>query len=133
MPPHPALPSRMLRAWRTTTYTVDGIALRIGRRSTRLDALLRALGARQATLITAWNVFGQRMPDGWNRRMQCRLTQRLRRFPIRSADGRLGNWHEAHLLVAANARPLRRLGRVFRQGGLVELRVGQAARLRVLV
>ena len=111
---------------------MDGIALHIGRRSVPLDALLRRLGARQAGLLTAWNPFSRRRPHGCNQRMQRRLAERLHRFATLPADGGLRQWHEEHLLVAADARVLRRMGRVFRQRGLVELRRGQPPRLRIL-
>jgi len=121
----------LLRAYRRTHYTACGVVVRVGRRTP--DALFAQLGARQAVFVTAWNPRSRRMPQGWNDRMQRRLAQRLRRFVVVAADGRLGRWHEAHLLVAADARGMLRLARMFRQRGVVVARQGQRARLVLLV
>lgn len=123
---------RLLRAWRATTYTADGAVVRIGRRSSSMNALLARLGARAGVFVTAWNPFSRAMPAGWNRRMQRCLGERLRRYRSLPADGSLRRWHEAHLLVAADERPILRLARLFRQRGVVLVARHQAARLLVL-
>jgi hypothetical protein len=61
--------------------------------------------------------------------MQRRLAERLRRSIVLLADGSLGGWHEAHLLVAGDARPVLRLARIFRQRGVVCVRRGGVAYL----
>ena len=123
---------RLLLAYRATSYAVDAVIIRIGRRSVPMDALLARMEARTAVFVTAWNPRSRRMPEGWNRRMQCRLAERLRRHVNRPASGSLRRWHEAHLLVAADPRPIVRLARLFRQRGVVVVTRRQAARLVLL-
>ena len=124
------LPPRLARAYRLTRYQAAGSDIRIGRRSP--EALFGRLGARGATLVTAWNPRSRRMPEGWNRRMQQRLRQCLRRFKMLDAEGSLHRWHEAMLLVAGDPRPVVRLAVRFRQRAVVILRRGRKARLRLL-
>jgi hypothetical protein len=124
------IPPRLLRAYRDTIYRAEGVDIRIGHRVP--DALFGRLHARGATLINAWNPLSRRMPDGWNHRMQRRLRERLRRNIVVPAEGALGRWHEAHLLVAGDPRTLVRLARMFRQRGVVVLRRRQCARLVLL-
>jgi hypothetical protein len=95
-------------------------------------ALFVRLGARRATLVTAWNPRSRRMPEGWNRRMQARLRQRLRRCMVIEAKGSLGGWHEAMLLVAGDPRPVVRFAVRFRQRAVVVLYRDASARLRLL-
>ncbi len=61
--------------------------------------------------------------------MQQHLRERLRRHPVLEAQGGLGRWQEAHLLVIADPHPLVRLARLFRQSALVQVSRGQPARL----
>lgn len=129
----PRLPPRMLRAWRRTLYLLAGqITVRIGRRSPAADALLAALGARQGVIVTAWNPFGRRRPEGWNRRAGARLRWAARRIATVPAEGRLGTWVEEGLLLVGDPRPALRLARCFRQGGVVHLRRAAPARLLLL-
>jgi len=116
--------ARLLRAFRQTRYTAAGVVVRIGRRD--------RLRPRVAVFITAWNPRSRRMPEGWNRRMQLRLCERLRRYRTLPADGALHRWHEQHLLVVADPRPVLRLARLFRQYSVVISRRGQPARLVLL-
>ncbi|HVC59454.1 MAG TPA: DUF3293 domain-containing protein [Acetobacteraceae bacterium] len=122
----------MLRAWRATDYVVDTVLLRVGRCSSAMDALLTRAGARTGVFVTAWNPLSRAMPSGWNRRMQRRLGERLRRHVTLPAAGSLRRWHEAHLLVAADPRPVLRLARLFRQRGVVLVARHQAVRLVLL-
>ena len=126
----PAIPPRLLLAYRQTDYRVCGCRLRIGRRVP--GALFARIGARVAVLVTAWHPRSRRMPAAWNRRMQRNLRQRLRRFAVLDAQGRGRGWCEAMLLVGGDPRPVIRLARRFRQNAVVVLRRGQAARLAVL-
>jgi hypothetical protein len=128
-PPDP-LPPRLARAYRLTGYLAAGSDIHIGRRAP--GVLLRRLGVRGATLVTAWNPRSRRMPEGWNRRMQRRLRQCLRRFTTVEAEGSLHGWHEAMLLVAGDPRPVVRVAARFRQRAVVILRRGRKARLRLL-
>jgi hypothetical protein len=123
---------RLLRDYRATNYSVDAVMVRIGRRSASMDALLARMEARTAVFVTAWNPLSRLMPEGWNRRMQHSLVKRLRRYVSRPASGSLRRWHEAHLLVAADPRPIVRLARLFRQRGVVVVSRHQAVRLVLL-
>lgn len=127
-----AVTPRLLRAWRATDYVANAVPVRIGRRSPAMDALLARIGARTGVFVTAWNPLSRAMPAGWNRRMQRRLSERLRRHVMLPASGSLRRWHEAHLLVAADPRPVVRLARLFRQRGAVLVARHQAARLILL-
>jgi hypothetical protein len=125
------MPARLLRAYRRTEYAAAGCIVLVGRRAP--DRLFQALGSRAAVFITAWNPMSRRMPEGWNRRAQCRLRKRLRRLGSVPADGTLGRWHEAHLLVAvADIRPMVCLARIFRQCAVVVVRRAHPAKLVVL-
>jgi hypothetical protein len=123
---------RLLRAWRATDYVAAGAVVRIGRRCPALDPVLVSLRARTAVFVTAWNPRSRAMPAGWNRRMQRRLAEHLRRYASLPASGSLRRWHEAHLLVAADRRPVVRLARLFRQRGVVLVTRRQAAQLVLL-
>lgn len=130
--PEPGIAPDLLRAYRLTRYTAEAATGHIGCRSTTMDALLRRHAARQAVLVTAWNPFSRRMPDGWNRRMQARLREHLRRRPCVAANGSLGRWAEDHLLVVGMAPPVVRLARRFRQNAVVVIVRGRPVRLALL-
>jgi hypothetical protein len=119
----------LLRAYYATSYVVDGVEVRLARRSPGMDALLRSRGVRQAAFITANNPYSRPMPPGWNRRMQAHLVQALRRRPILAAIGSWRNWTEAHLVVFGDPRPVVRLARRFRQNGIVIARQEHPAQL----
>lgn len=123
------IPARTLRAYRRTTYEAGGIAVRIGWRARGMDGLLRAHGCRTGVFITAWNPRSRRMPPGWNRRRQIALAERLRGMTVLVAQGAWRGWHEAHLLVLDHPGRVRRLARLFRQHAVVQVRIGQRARL----
>jgi hypothetical protein len=123
----------MLRAWRETLFTLPGrIVLQIGRRSADADARLAALGSAYGVILTAWNPFGRRQPEGRNRRAAARLANAARRIASVRADGRLGSWAEEGLLLACDPRRAIPLARRFRQGGVVVLRRGAPPRLVLL-
>jgi hypothetical protein len=117
------------RAYRLTRYEAAGIEVLIGRRSVAMDRLLAAHRCRSGVLVTAWNPFSRRMPDGWNRRMQTRLAQVARRWPQAPGEGRWRRWREVHLLLFAASAPALRLARLFRQNAVVIVRIGHPARL----
>ncbi|MGE4044384.1 MAG: DUF3293 domain-containing protein [Acetobacteraceae bacterium] len=123
---------RLLRAYRATTYAVLGIPIRLGSRSRAADALLRRSGAQEGILVTAWNPLSRRMPAGWNHRMQANLRQALHRDRLLPAEGRLGAWHEEHVLVLAPLRAILPVARRFRQAAVVALRPGRPTKLIVL-
>jgi hypothetical protein len=124
------LPPRLLRAYRDTTYRVNGVTVRIGRRCP--DALFGGLNGRTAVLVTAWNPRSRRMPDGWNHRMQQNLRRQLRRFVVLEAEGSLRRWREAMLLVAGDSRPCVRIAARFRQHAVVIVRLGHRAQVRLV-
>lgn len=128
--PSEAISPRLLRAYRLTRYRAGGCDIRIGRQAP--DALFAAIRSRNGTLLTAWNPFSRRMPDGWNERMQRRLRLRLRRCVVLEAKGSLHGWREAMLLVGGPVAPRIALARQFRQSAVVMLRRGRPARLVLL-
>jgi len=115
----------LLAAYRRTDYRSAGAVIRIGCRAPAVDRLLRCHRCREAVLITAWNPFSRRMPPGWNARMQCRLRQAVRRYPILPASGGARGWSEDHLLVLMPAAQAAILARRFRQNAIVIVRRGQ--------
>ncbi len=122
----------LLRAYRQTRYTADGIEIRIGRRNAAMDAWLADHGAQTGVLITAWNPRSRLMPGGWNERMQRQLAEHIRRWVCVKADGRLRRWHEAQILVLAPRRPGERIALRFRQRGIVVVQRHHPVRLIVL-
>jgi hypothetical protein len=126
-----AVSARTLAAYRKTRYEIRGIKVMIGRRSWAMDRLLLSYGVREAVFISAYNPFSRVMPPGWNRRMQSRLAESVRRRPNLPAKGSWRRWSEAHLLVFGDARPSRRLLRRYRQNAVVIVRLGQPARLLI--
>jgi hypothetical protein len=119
----------LLRAYWETVYEVDGIILRIGRRSASADRWLNQHGATQAALITAWNPYSRRLPEGRNRRLQRSLLEVVRRSPTFPAFGRWRRWSEEHVAVVTNCKRATMLCRVFRQHAFVMLQCGKPVRL----
>ncbi|HEY4173762.1 MAG TPA: DUF3293 domain-containing protein [Rhodopila sp.] len=122
----------LLRAYRSTCYRVEGIEVRIGRRSPGMDEVLRSHAVLQAGFVTAYNPYSRPMPAGWNQRMQARLGQAVRRYQVLSGSGSWRRWSEAHLLVFGDARLVRHVGRRFRQRAIVVARRGQPVRLVIV-
>jgi hypothetical protein len=123
------LPERLLNAYRQTSYIADNVSVRVAQRSPAMDALLIAQGARAGAFVTAWNPLSHRMPPEWNRRMQQRLKQRLRRYSTVAAEGSWRRWREEHLLLFADPRVALKLARQFRQVAIVVVQRGQPAAL----
>ena len=117
------------RAYRMTRYTVAGITIRVGRRCAAVDRLLIAHSRREAGFITAYNPLSRRKPPGWNRRMQSRLVQAVRHWPVLPAGGGWRRWYEEHLVVFAHPRRMAVLARRYRQHAIVIVRLHQPARL----
>ena len=117
------------RAYRETLYGAGRAACRIGQRS---PAIERLLGGRPGTFITAWNPGSRRRPEGWNRRMNRALAERLRRLPHWHGVGQGRGWHEEHVLVAADPRRILPLARRFRQRAVVIVTSNRAPRLLML-
>ena len=125
---NPKLP----RAYRSTRYAAEGVAVFVGRRSVAMDVLLRRSGVRVGVFVTAWNPMSRRMPDGWNVRRQRALLERLRRLALLSGEGFWRGWQEAHVLVLADPARVRHLARTFRQAAVMVVRVGRAAGLEFI-
>ena len=123
----------LLTAYRNTVYRAAGSECRIGRRTDAMDRLLVEHGVRQAVFVTAFNPFSRAMPAGWNRRMQARLAEALRRRRVLPGNGRWRRWSEAHALVFGDPRPIRRMAMRFRQNAVVVVRLRQPIRLAILV
>ncbi|GGJ06237.1 DUF3293 domain-containing protein [Neoroseomonas lacus] len=136
---HPApLPvgPRLARGWRLTAYAAGGAAVRLGRRSAVVDALLTAAGVRQGAFIGAWNPLSRAMPRRWNDRALARLRGLAQRGGRRCIAGR-GHaakppWAEDHLLMLGDLRPITVLARRFRQHAILRVRLRAASRLLVL-
>ncbi len=127
-----ALPPRLLRAFHATAYEAAGATVRIGRRSAAVDRLLSGLGSDCGAFLSAWNPGARRRALPQNRRADLALQGWLRRTPALPGFGSAPGWREAHWLVAADPRRIAALGRRFRQVGIVVVRHGQKARLRLL-
>lgn len=127
------LNASLRRAYRKTEYRVASCLFRIGRPAPAIDRLLALHRAREAAFITAHNPFSRRMPLGWNRRMQARLAQAVRRYPTLPGEGAWRRWSEDHLLLLADHRKALCLARRFRQHAIVRLRSGQPAYVYTLV
>ncbi|HEX4260718.1 MAG TPA: DUF3293 domain-containing protein [Acetobacteraceae bacterium] len=123
------LPPRILRAWQRTDYCVCGAVARIGRHSAAIDALLREMGVRRGTFVSAANPGGRRRPDAWNRRQHDRLLACLRRLPHRVGAGVGRGWSEPHVLIGGDPRRALMLARRFRQAGVVIVGCSRAARV----
>ncbi len=119
----------MLRAWRRTEYGAAGAVARIGRHSPAIDALLREMGVRRGTFVSAANPGGRRRPDAWNRRQHDRLLACLRRLPHRMGAGVGRGWSEPHVLIGGDPRRALMLARLFRQAGVVIVARSRAAQL----
>jgi hypothetical protein len=124
-----AISARTLAAYRKTSYEVGGVAVTIGRRSRGFDRLLASYGVREAVFITAYNPHSRVAPSGWNRRMQSRLAEAVRRRPNLPATGSWRRWSEVHLVVFGDVRPACRLLRKYRQNAIVIARLRQPVRL----
>lgn len=120
---------RVAAVYRSAPYSAAGLAIRVGRRSPAVDALLMAHGVTEGVLVTAWNPGGRRRPTGLNRKATARLDERLRGCRSLPGANGLHRWHEESLLVLGARRRTERLGRLFRQRAVVLLRRGQPARV----
>lgn len=112
------------RAYRATSYTVDGLLLRVGRRPFWPGAA--------AVLLTAHNPHSRRQPPGWNARMLRALDAALRRHAWREAESGQGAWREIQRLVEMDALAGRVLARRFRQNAVLVLKPHQPPRLVIL-
>lgn len=73
------IPAATVAAYQATTYRVDlpdgrAIALRIGAANPGLAALHADHGVTRSVFVTAWNPFGEALPDADNHVAMTRLT-----------------------------------------------------------
>jgi hypothetical protein len=97
-----------------------------------MDAVLAALGARVACLLSAWNPGSRLLPEGRNARRQAALAARLRRFASLPASGAWRGWREAHVLAALPPARALHLARLFGQAAILVLAQGRPARLALV-
>lgn len=116
--------AKLASAYRDTTYRVDALTLRIGRRP--------LWPGRAAVMLTPHNPFSRRHPPGWNARMLRALDAALRRHSWRPAASGDDLWLEIQRVVEMDARAGRVLARRFRQNAMLALRPRQPPRLIIL-
>jgi hypothetical protein len=126
-------------AYRRTTYraTIDGerVEIRIGERTPRLDALLRARGVSAWAFVTAANPYAVRLADEENARRHAELVRATRAsgldFVAGECVGDDGAWPpEAGLLVVGIPEAAAiALARGFSQEAIVVGEARQIARL----
>ncbi len=117
------LDAKQLAAYRRAPYRAGGVAFRIGRRNPALDGVLRAMGVREAALLTAANPGGRRRTAAWNDRAMRRLQTRLRRVAWLAGESGAGRWRETQILAAGPLPFLLALARRFGQNAAVRLRL----------
>jgi hypothetical protein len=122
----------LIRAYTASSYRAGSVRFGIGRHSLETDALLEALGARQAVLLTAWNPRSTPMPHAWNLRADSTLRERLRGHVLLDGAGGKGRHEEAQILAVLPVARARVLARRFRQNAVVVLQRGRPARLVLL-
>jgi len=115
--------------YRRTLFQAGPVRAWVGRRSSTADAWLKAQGAREAAMLTAWNPMSRRHPEGWNTRRQQALREAARRLPRCEGWSGAKAWWEHNLLLAGDARRTVALARRFRQRAILVLRRGQPARI----
>jgi hypothetical protein len=110
-------PGALLAAYEATDYKVDTSSVESGTHLIRIGsqggagaaALLRALDARRAFIVTAWNPFSVRLQDDENSARQHRLVERLKERGYRwlPAKGvaRDGDWPAEESLCVLDIEP----------------------------
>jgi hypothetical protein len=118
----------IVRAYRQSCYTADGMVAKVGRLPEGLHPDLN----RNLVLLGACNPGGRKRPDGWNTRMMDRLRAVLRRFHFVEARGSLHLWSEEMLLVQMNACQAMVIARRFRQNAIIVISRRRRTRLLLL-
>lgn len=136
------MPSDLVYAYLATDYVVfDGrksVMVRVGQRSTSVDALLARWQAKTGAFITAWNPFGRVEDVGRNVLKNRDLKRHLigKGFTCLSGEGRgrLGDWPpEASFFALSMSRPqAASVGRRLRQNAIVFVARGAPAELIML-
>ncbi|WP_244460061.1 DUF3293 domain-containing protein [Roseomonas fluvialis] len=127
---------RLARGWRITDFAAAGAVVRVGRRSSELDRLLRRAGVRHGAFVGAWNPCSRRAPRWRNDAALARLRAVATRRGIAHHDGAgcaaRPAWSEDHLLLLGDWRRAMVLAHRFGQHAVVVVRLHDLARLRVL-
>lgn len=97
-----------------------------------MDRTLRRMGVREGVLIGAGNPIGRRLAEGCNARLHRALLERVHRLPWCEGEGVGRGWRERHLLLGCAPGRVVALAQLFRQGGVMVVRLGRPARLVVL-
>lgn len=135
----PPLPSaETITAYEQTDYLVDDqppVCLRIGDDDQQHQPWLVRHGARSASILTAWNPFGQELPAAENDALQQRLQHTivqsgLRWLPARGEDPK-GSWtpEPGFCVFDVPAAMLDEWLQLFRQNAAVRLETGQGCAL----
>lgn len=128
------------RAYRNTTYIVDvpdgAMAIRIGERCPRLDALLAKHGTSCWALVTAWNPRSEQLSNKNNELRNKSLCAELRQRGYAALKGRgqadAGDWppEESLLVLGMVAADAVALGARYGQHAVVTGVAGECAVLR---
>jgi len=126
-------------AYRATTYraTLDGerVEIRIGERTPRLDALLRARGVTDWAFVTAANPHATRLSEAENEARHVELTRALAAEGFTGFEGESvaddGAWPPERSLLVVGIRESEavRIARRFDQEAIVAGALGEPARL----
>lgn len=141
MPEETTIADELLRAYRETSFHVDGppaLVLRVGQASTPLKDLYRTLGCDCAAYITAFNPFSETASDASNADNQARLEAELaaRGFNFLPGQG-VGadpQWpaEPSCLVPGMTLEQAREFGRAYRQNAVVWCRADAVPQLVLL-
>lgn len=136
--PIPLPSADTIAAYEQTDYFADDqppVCLRIGDDGRRHQDWLARHGARSATILTAWNPFGQELPAAENEALQARLhatieKSGLRWLPARGEDPK-GSWtpEPGFCVFDVPAAMLDEWLKLFRQNAAVRLDADQGCAL----
>jgi hypothetical protein len=135
------LDEELIAAYRATEYRVFAdppFVMRIGERCAELEELLGRSGARGAAFVTAWNPHSEPTPLAINVARQAELVRTAEESGWRHlpGEGRGADpvWppEPSILLIGADRKDVRALGRRFDQHAIVWLTPGEPAELDLL-
>jgi hypothetical protein len=120
--------SGLLRAYRETLYSVDGVRFRVGEHNRLLAGLLEP--ALTAGFLTACNPFSRKTGRAENERANDALRADLeeRCLAVMKGDGTLGDWREPMWLgIGLGYGETLLLGRRYRQNAVVFILEGRTS------